>query len=521
MVSEEKITKKLTKKLGREPTADEVAKKMKKMLKKAAKKAEAASPAKTEKKRKAEEAHPSKEAKKPKTDAESWRAAQRVAVTPAAASAKYAPATTWASARSMVDGELVALCEAKGWPGPTPIQAQCWPILCDDRDVVAVAETGSGKTLGFGMPALSKFKKALAGRGKRQPAMLVLAPTRELANQSFEVLQEFCGKVGATAAVAYGGVPKHEQKKDIAKCAALVATPGRLNDFIQEGSVDLSKVSFFCLDEADRMLDMGFVQEVKKIAAACANPAKLTAMFSATWPTEVQNIASEFLKPDFVRVNVGAERGADEGPEANKRIDQSVIVTEERSRDGRLLEILKQRYQAGTSASYATARLIVFGLYKKECARLETFLNGKKWKCVAIHGDMSQAARNQAFEDFKSGAVPLLVATDVAARGLDIPNVELVVNFSFPLTIEDYVHRIGRTGRAGKTGTAITLFHGEGHEKALAGALQNVLRGADMPVPKELLKFGSTVKKKQDKNYGAFGPKRGMEGKTATKITFD
>ncbi|KAH8068837.1 helicase [Aureococcus anophagefferens] len=289
----------------------------------------------------------------------------------------------------MVDAELVALCEAKGWPGPTPIQAQCWPILCDDRDVVAVAETGSGKTLGFGMPALSKFKQALAGRGKRQPAMLVLAPTRELANQSFEVLQEFCGKVGATAAVAYGGVPKHEQKREIAKCAALVATPGRLNDFIQEGSVDLSKVSFFCLDEADRMLDMGFVQEVKKIAAACANPEKLTAMFSATWPTEVQNIASEFLKPDFVRVN--------------------------RSRDGRLLEILKQRYQSGTSASYATARLIVFGLYKKECARLETFSSTRK------------------------------------------------------------------------SGTS----------------------------------FGSTVKKKQDKNYGAFGPKRGMEGKTATKITFD
>ncbi|KAH8097793.1 helicase [Aureococcus anophagefferens] len=457
MVSEEKITKKLTKKLGREPTADEVAKKMKKMLKKAAKKAEAASPAKTEKKRKAEEAHPSKDTKKPKTDAD--------------ASDGVGVSGRWST-------PISSLCEAKGWPGPTPIQAQCWPILCDDRDVVAVAETGSGKTLGFGMPALSKFKQALAGRGKRQPAMLVLAPTRELANQSFEVLQEFCGKVGATAAVAYGGVPRHEQKREIAKCAALVATPGRLNDFIQEGSVDLSKVSFFCLDEADRMLDMGFVQEVKKIAAACANPEKLTAMFSATWPTEVQNIASEFLKPDFVRVNVGAAGGRGQ---ANKRIDQSVIVTEERSRDGRLLEILKQRYQSGTSASYATARLIVFGLYKKECARLETFLNSKKWKCVAIHGDMSQAARNQAFEDFKSGAVPLLVATDVAARGLDIPNVELVVNFSFPLTIEDYVHRIGRTGRAGKTGTAITLFHGEGHERP---APARCMAGCTCPGPR-------------------------------------
>ena len=545
-MSEEKVARKLAKKLGREPTAAEVAKKVKKLEKKKAKAAAAgeaaaaaASPVdggkekKKKRKSEGEAAAPTKKAKGAGAGGASgdggvgaggdaWRSAHRVTVTPSAASEAFAPCVEWSSARSLVSGELVALCEAKGWAGPTPIQAQCWPILCADRDVVAVAETGSGKTLGFGMPALSKFKEAAAKRGKRQPAMLVLAPTRELANQSFEVLDEFCKKVGATAAVAYGGMPKHEQKKALATAAALVATPGRLNDFIMEGSIDLSMVSFFCLDEADRMLDMGFVQDVKKIAAACSNRTKLTAMFSATWPTEVQNIAKEFLKADFVRVNVGAVReSADEGPEANKRIDQSVVVCDERARDGKLIEILKAHYGSGTSPTYAKARLIVFGLYKKECARLEQFLNRQKWKAVAIHGDMSQAARNAAFDDFKSGAVPLLVATDVAARGLDIPNVELVVNFSFPLTIEDYVHRIGRTGRAGKSGKSIALFHGEGHEKALAGALQNVLRGADMPIPKELLKFGSTVKKKEHKVYGAFGPKGGAPMKAATKITFD
>ena len=238
--------------------------------------------------------------------------------------------------------------------------------------------------------------------------------------------------------------------------------------------------------------------------------------------------------------------------------------------------------RGGSSKDYKNARLIVFGLYKKECARLEKALASKGWVCAAIHGDLSQAARTAAFESFKGGSVPLLVATDVAARGLDIPDaaprsrrsravpstgperavaatdssplidsrlsrcvaatlrtirvaaaaprrastvpspaqVELVVNYSFPLTIEDYVHRIGRTGRAGKTGLAHTFFHGDGHEKALAGALQNVLRGAGADVPAALLKFGSTVKKKEDKNYGAFGPKPGLAGKKATKIVF-
>ena len=279
---------------------------------------------------------------------------------------------------------------------------------------------------------------------------------------------------------------------------------------------------FLCFDEADRMLDMGFIDSVRSIAQACSLPNKLVCMFSATWPPDVRKVADEFLSPEHVLCVVGAKRMDAAGPEANRRVKQTVQVCEQRARDGKLIELLKKRYpQGGSSVQYNNSKLIVFGLYKKECARLESDLNRKGWRCVAIHGDLSQQHRTKAFEDFRGGKVPLLVATDVAARGLDIPDVELVVNFSFPLTIEDYVHRIGRTGRAGKTGAAHTFFHGDGHEKALAGALQNVLRAGGADVPKDLLAFGSTVKKKEDKNYGAFGPRAGMAGKKATKIVFD
>ena len=269
-----KLIAKLTTKLGRAPTADEVAKAKAKKEKKKAKRAAAD-----------DTPPPSKKAKtngKAGTDTAAWRKAHDIKVEP---DDGFAPHGTWQETRSSIAEPLVAQCEGKGWANPTPVQAQAWPVLSQGRDVVAVAETGSGKTLAFGLPALSKFATddAKTPRKNRQPAMLVLAPTRELACQSYEVLDEFCKIVGARCAVAYGGAPRHEQQRTLKNAAALVATPGRLKDFIDDGSVDLSKVRFLCFDEADRMLDMGFIDAVRSISLACSLVDKLVCMFSATW----------------------------------------------------------------------------------------------------------------------------------------------------------------------------------------------------------------------------------------------
>lgn len=424
---------------------------------------------------------------------------------------------------------------------PSPIQAQCWPVLLEPvgptgstRDVVGIAETGSGKTLAFAMPALAKFykqsknqqdendkKKQKAQKQKRTPRMLVVAPTRELAMQSHDVLQEFGSVVHLKSLVVYGGVPKHTQAAALQKgdIDIVVATPGRLTDLMNDGSIDLSLVSYLVLDEADRMLDEGFRDEIIYIISQCApREARQTLMFSATWPAAIQKIALEFMR-DPIRVYVGFEAivgsngGAmDDSLSANKRVTQTVEVIDDRARDARLRKLLEKHHKKRDN------RILVFALYKKEAERLEFSLKRDGWKCCSIHGNKTQPARTEALASFKDGSCPLMIATDVAARGLDIPNVEMVINFTFPLTIEDYVHRIGRTGRAGKTGISYTFF--QPGDKSHAGELQQIMKQAGQEVPQELLNFGSTIKKKEHKLYGNFGPTAGPM-KKATKIVFD
>ncbi|KAF8422690.1 P-loop containing nucleoside triphosphate hydrolase protein [Tirmania nivea] len=396
-----------------------------------------------------------------------------------------------------------------GFAAPTPIQAAVWPYLLAGRDCIGVAETGSGKTLAFGVPAICRIL-ALPVKERRGVKVLVVSPTRELAMQSHEHLDKMARDDGLTAVCVYGGVRKDEQRRLLKKATIVVATPGRLNDLFQEGTADLSKVDYLVLDEADRMLDKGFEEDIKKIIGATSPVGRQTLMFTATWPPSVRDLAATFMKTP-IHFTIGDNPTGD--LRANVRIVQHVEVIDHFSKEGRLNEVIREHQ----SANSKTDRILVFCLYKKEAVRVENSLQRKGYRVASIHGDLNQGQRTQALQSFKDGKSPILIATDVAARGLDIPGVKLVINVTFPLTIEDYVHRIGRTGRAGETGKAVTLF--TEHDKTHSGALVNILKAAGQPVPEALLKFGTTVKKKEHSVYGAFFKDTENAG-TARKIKF-
>jgi ATP-dependent RNA helicase DBP3 len=348
----------------------------------------------------------------------------------------------------------------KAFKAPTPIQAAAWPFLLAGRDVIGIAETGSGKTMAFAVPCVHHLT-SLPNDFPHAKAV-ILSPTRELAIQSCEQITRFTSGAGLMAVCVYGGVPKHEQRVSLKTADIIVATPGRLNDLINEGCADLSKVSYVVLDEADRMLDKGFEDEIRKIIKTTSPLGKRqTLMFTATWPESVRSLAATFMTSP-VKITIGDNPTGD--LRANTRIVQKVEVVCPRSKESRLLQLLKQ-YQSGIQKD---DRILVFCLYKKEAARVESFIRSKGIRVAGIHGDLCQEQRTRSLDAFKNGNTPVLVATDVAARGLDIPAVKLVINCTFPLTVEDYVHRIGRTGRAGREGLAITLF--TEHDKAHSGA---------------------------------------------------
>ena len=399
---------------------------------------------------------------------------------------------------------------------PTPIQAAAWPFLLSGRDVVGVAETGSGKTFAFGLPLIHHLKSMVTDQKSTRSVVraVVVSPTRELASQIYDQICLLATPAGLGCSCLYGGVPKDDQRAALKKAQIIVATPGRLNDLIEEGAADLSQVRYLVLDEADRMLDKGFEDAIRQILSNTPPPSagRQTLMFTATWPPSVRDLASTFMK-DPVHIANGRDNPTGE-LRANIRIEQRVEVVDPREKETRLLQLIKEHNRkvnpksrttstASSSSSFSSScRILIFALYKKEASRLHSLLLRHSLPSVSIHGDMPQPARTASLSAFRSGSKPLLVATDVAARGLDIPNVSLVINVTFPLTAEDYVHRIGRTGRAGKDGLAITLF--TEHDKANSGALINVLKAAGQEVPEELLKFGGTVKKKGHEVYGNF-----------------
>ncbi|KAE8146265.1 ATP-dependent RNA helicase [Aspergillus avenaceus] len=396
---------------------------------------------------------------------------------------------------------------------PTSIQAATWPLLFTSRDVIGIAETGSGKTLAFGLPCLKRVQDSTKKNKSKhsRPMAVIISPTRELAMQIYDQLLKFAVLVDVKVACVFGGVRKDEQREVLRTAEVVVATPGRLKDLQNDGSVDLSKVKYLVLDEADRMLDKGFEQDIKDIIQPMPTSKRQTVMFTATWPPSVRDLASTFMSSP-VTVTIGGDPSAD--PRANTRIKQVVEVVKPYEKESRLVQLLNSSQRKNSTPD----KVLAFCLYKKEAVRIERLLRTKGFKVAGIHGDLSQQERFKSLDAFKTGTATVLVATDVAARGLDIPSVKQVINVTFPLTVEDYVHRIGRTGRAGAEGHAITLFTET--DKAQSGALINVLKAANQEIPEDLLKFGTTVKKKQHGAYGAFF-KDVDSNKTATKIVFD
>ncbi|GMI63870.1 hypothetical protein HRI_000056300 [Hibiscus trionum] len=420
--------------------------------------------------------------------------------------AKYAPLKSFAN--SNLPKNVLDCC--KNFSSPSPIQAHAWPFLLDGRDFIGIAKTGSGKTLAFGVPAMVHVLSKRNGKSSkgRNPLCLVLSPTRELAEQIFNVLCNAGQACDVESVCLYGGTSKGPQISALKSGVDIViGTPGRLKDLMNMEVCQLNEVSFVVLDEADRMLDMGFEEDVRFILGKTSS-ARQMVMFSATWPAAVHRLAQEYMDPNPVKVVIGSEDLA-----ANHDVMQIVEVLDDRARYERLIALLKKYHESQRN------RVLVFVLYQAEADRIENMLKRSGWNVVSIHGRKAQSDRTKALSLFKKGSCPLMVATDVAARGLDIPDVEVVINYSFPLTTEDYVHRIGRTGRAGRKGVAHTFFTQQ--NKGLAGELVNVLKEAGQVVPPALLKFGTHVKKKESKLYGAHFKEIAADAPKAKKITFD
>lgn len=365
--------------------------------------------------------------------------------------------------------EILREVQQAGFSAPSPIQAQSWPISLKGRDIVAVAKTGSGKTLGYLLPGFI-LCKSLRNNSRDGPTVLVLSPTRELATQIQDEAIKFGRSSRISSTCLYGGAPKGPQIRDIERGVDIVvATPGRLNDILEMGKVSLRQVAYLVLDEADRMLDMGFEPQIRKIVKQ-VQPKRQTLMFTATWPKEVRRIASDLLT-NPIQVNIG---NTDELV-ANKSITQHVEVTTSMEKQRRLEQILRSQEPG--------SKVIIFCSTKRMCDTLSRNLS-RQYRASAIHGDKSQAERDSVLSEFRSGRCPVLVATDVAARGLDVKDIRVVVNYDFPTGVEDYVHRIGRTGRAGATGIAYTFFCD--NDAKYASDLVKILEGANQTVSQQL-----------------------------------
>lgn len=373
---------------------------------------------------------------------------------------------------------VMTTIKEQGWTEPTGIQAQGWPIALSGRDMVGIASTGSGKTLAYMLPAavhITNQPRLNRGDG---PIALVLAPTRELAQQIQSVAQLYSARGCIRNTCLFGGSPKGPQARDLERGVEIViATPGRLIDFLEKGTTNLRRCTYLVLDEADRMLDMGFEPQIRKVIEQI-RPDRQVLMWSATWPKEIQALAEDFLT-DYIKVNIGSLNLS-----ANNNIKQIIEVCEEHEKESKLSGLLKE------IASERDNKVIVFVETKKKVDDIARAVRRAGYKALAIHGDKSQPERDAVLTEFRNGATTILIATDVAARGLDVEDVKFVVNFDYPNSSEDYIHRIGRTGRCQQSGTAYTYFtSGDARQ---ARALVGVLRETGQNPPTKLSDMART-----------------------------
>ncbi|KAJ5915917.1 hypothetical protein N7454_010824 [Penicillium verhagenii] len=344
--------------------------------------------------------------------------------------------------------------KAQGFERPTAIQSQGWPMALSGRDVVGIAETGSGKTLSYCLPAIVHINAQPLLSPGDGPIVLVLAPTRELAVQIQTEITKFGKSSRIRNTCVYGGVPKGPQIRDLSRGVEVcIATPGRLIDMLEAGRTNLRRVTYLVLDEADRMLDMGFEPQIRKIIGQI-RPDRQTCMWSATWPKDVRQLASDFLN-DYIQVNVGSTDLS-----ANHRINQIVEVVSDFEKRDRMIKHMEKIMEDRTN------KIIIFTGTKRVADEITRFLRQDGWPALSIHGDKQQNERDWVLNEFKQGKSPIMVATDVASRGIDVKDITHVLNYDYPNNSEDYVHRIGRTARAGAKGTAITFFTTDNSKQA-------------------------------------------------------
>jgi ATP-dependent RNA helicase RhlE len=391
-----------------------------------------------------------------------------------------------------ITGVLLKATEAAGLTEPKPIQVAAIPPHLAGRDVLGVAQTGSGKTAAFALPILSKIIALGSRRKPRTVRALVLAPTRELAVQIEETFRVLSKGAHVSTALVLGGVSRNTQVKRLHPGVdVLVATPGRLMDLVRERDVDLSETTWLVLDEADRMLDMGFLPDVRRIAKA-THAARQTAMFSATMPPEIADLAQTLLR-NPVRVDV-----APQGTAAGE-IVQSIVMARTKQKRKLLSDML---------ADAAMSRVIVFARTKHGADRVARDLGRDGIDAAVIHGNKSQGARQKALNGFRDGNVRILVATDIAARGIDVIGVSHVVNFDLPDEAESYVHRIGRTGRNGAAGIAVTLV--DPSENAKLRQVERIIR-MKLPVTADHLDQPDPVRSAADRAIAANDDQRDAE----------